>query len=98
VVRPSSRGAVERLQAALRTSNYTLGGASMPPASLPALRPAVAPPGSRARSRCGVVRPSSRGAVERLQAALRTSNYTLGGASMPPASLPPLRRRSHATD
>jgi len=32
----------------------------MAPTSLPALRPAVAPPGSRYRARCGVVRPSRR--------------------------------------
>jgi len=44
-----------------RSSNYTTGGPSMAPAVLPALRPAVAHPGSRARSRCGVVRPNRRG-------------------------------------
>ncbi len=39
----------------------------MAPAVLPPLRPPVAPPGSRARGRCDIGRPSNRGAVERVR-------------------------------
>jgi len=48
--------------AAARTGCFTAGGASMAPAAFAALRPLLAPPGSLARTRGGVVRPSSRGA------------------------------------